>query len=245
MFTIIGGDGKEYGPATADQIRAWIAAGRANLDTQAKASGSAEWRRLGDHAAFAPPGTTPPALPQSNEEANESAPEVTLEVIAPELASRGARTGAAIVNALYYLMSILPGSIAMSRKMIEENPDMVRGVIPSLEDINLTALAEGMMWVWTGLLSAICLQCILLAFRGQNLGKVLFGGRIVRADNGEPAGWLRAGVLRFLLPVGIIMMLNVAFPLGFLFLAIDYTFMFRYDQRCLHDLIAGTKVVRS
>ena len=36
MFTIIGGDGREYGPATADQVRAWINGGRANLDTRAK-----------------------------------------------------------------------------------------------------------------------------------------------------------------------------------------------------------------
>ena len=52
MFTIIGGDGKEYGPVTVDQIRAWITSGRANLDTQAKALGTDEWRRVGDFAEF-------------------------------------------------------------------------------------------------------------------------------------------------------------------------------------------------
>jgi hypothetical protein len=52
MFTIIGGDGKEYGPVTADQVRAWIAGGRATLETKAKALGSEEWRRLGDYAEF-------------------------------------------------------------------------------------------------------------------------------------------------------------------------------------------------
>ena len=31
MFTILGGDGKEYGPVPTDQIRRWIVAGRANL----------------------------------------------------------------------------------------------------------------------------------------------------------------------------------------------------------------------
>jgi hypothetical protein len=39
MFIIIGGDGREYGPATVEQIRAWIAAGRANLETPAKRMG--------------------------------------------------------------------------------------------------------------------------------------------------------------------------------------------------------------
>lgn len=60
MFTIIGGDGKEYGPVSADQIRAWLAGGRANLETKAKAIGSEEWRRLGDLAEFTGAGSAPP-----------------------------------------------------------------------------------------------------------------------------------------------------------------------------------------
>lgn len=60
MFTIIGGDGKEYGPASAEQLRGWIKAGRANLDTKAKALGSDEWRRLGDFAEFSGPDAPPP-----------------------------------------------------------------------------------------------------------------------------------------------------------------------------------------
>ena len=66
MFTIIGGDGQEYGPVSAEQLRAWVAAGRANLDTQAKLAGSAEWRRLGDFPEFStgPAGTLPPIYSQ-------------------------------------------------------------------------------------------------------------------------------------------------------------------------------------
>jgi hypothetical protein len=55
MYTIIGGDGKEYGPVTADQVRSWIAAGRANLETKVKAEGSEEWRRVADFPELAPP----------------------------------------------------------------------------------------------------------------------------------------------------------------------------------------------
>jgi len=47
MFTIIGGDGKEYGPVTLQQVKNWIADGRANLDTKAKRIGDEEWQRLG------------------------------------------------------------------------------------------------------------------------------------------------------------------------------------------------------
>lgn len=58
MFTIIGGDGREYGPVTTEQVRAWIAAGRATLDTKARRDSEVEWRRLGDFAEFGSP-TTP------------------------------------------------------------------------------------------------------------------------------------------------------------------------------------------
>ncbi|MGH7995364.1 MAG: DUF4339 domain-containing protein [Opitutaceae bacterium] len=64
MYLIIGGDGKEYGPATADQIRKWLAAGRANLDTLARPAGAEGWTRLGDIPEFGPQRafTEPPAL---------------------------------------------------------------------------------------------------------------------------------------------------------------------------------------
>jgi uncharacterized membrane protein len=48
MYSIIGGDGREYGPVTADQIRSWIAGGRANKDTRAKAVGTDTWRTVAD-----------------------------------------------------------------------------------------------------------------------------------------------------------------------------------------------------
>lgn len=71
MFTIIGGDGKEYGPVPANQLRDWIAAGRANLDTQAKAAGSEEWRRVGDYVEFGSPALVAP--PKPGEDADPAA----------------------------------------------------------------------------------------------------------------------------------------------------------------------------
>lgn len=67
MYIILGGDGKEYGPATPEQIRAWVTAGRANLDTLIKAPGTGEWKRLGDFPEFgssepAPPSSVPPPV---------------------------------------------------------------------------------------------------------------------------------------------------------------------------------------
>ena len=43
-YTIIGGDQKQYGPVTEEQLRQWIADGRLNAQSQVKAEGDAEWQ---------------------------------------------------------------------------------------------------------------------------------------------------------------------------------------------------------
>ncbi len=63
MFTILGADGKEYGPVTVDKLQRWIIEGRANLQTKVRREGEAEWKTLGDFAEFASPGAAiPPPL---------------------------------------------------------------------------------------------------------------------------------------------------------------------------------------
>jgi hypothetical protein len=49
---MIGGDGREYGPVTADQLRQWILDHRANGATVVQAEGSTEWVPLGTLAEF-------------------------------------------------------------------------------------------------------------------------------------------------------------------------------------------------
>lgn len=52
MFTIIGGDGKEYGPVSTEQVRGWLSAGRANQQTLARRDGETEWKPLGRFPEF-------------------------------------------------------------------------------------------------------------------------------------------------------------------------------------------------
>lgn len=65
MYKIIGADQKEYGPVTADQIRQWIAEGRANAQTMVRREGETEWKPLSGYPEFAPSlGAAPaPAAP--------------------------------------------------------------------------------------------------------------------------------------------------------------------------------------
>ncbi|MGA2871834.1 MAG: GYF domain-containing protein, partial [Verrucomicrobiota bacterium] len=70
MYIIIGGDGKEYGPITQEDVRQWIAEGRLNAQSLAKSVSDAEFRPLDKFPEFADvwggggtPGTiAPPTL---------------------------------------------------------------------------------------------------------------------------------------------------------------------------------------
>jgi len=76
MYKILGTDQTEYGPASADQVRQWIADGRATPQTRAKAEAGGDWKSLSEFPEFAaalaaryagpvprpsvPPGSPPP-----------------------------------------------------------------------------------------------------------------------------------------------------------------------------------------
>jgi hypothetical protein len=63
MYKIIGADQKEYGPVTADQVRQWLAEGRANAQTLVLPEGEAEWRPISavpEFAATPGPAAMPP-----------------------------------------------------------------------------------------------------------------------------------------------------------------------------------------
>jgi TM2 domain-containing membrane protein YozV len=63
MYTIIGGDGKEYGPLSAEQIRVWQTEGRVNSRTSVCIEGTNDWRPLALFPELAaPPVVTPPTV---------------------------------------------------------------------------------------------------------------------------------------------------------------------------------------
>ena len=67
IYKIIGDDGREYGPVTADQIRAWIAQGRVERRTPVFVDGAKDWNFVGLLPEFAncfgPPATPPTIAP--------------------------------------------------------------------------------------------------------------------------------------------------------------------------------------
>ncbi|MGH8022768.1 MAG: DUF4190 domain-containing protein [Limisphaerales bacterium] len=53
MYKIVGSDGRQYGPVSAEQLQQWIVEGRANAWTQTLGEGATEWKPLGALPEFA------------------------------------------------------------------------------------------------------------------------------------------------------------------------------------------------
>jgi hypothetical protein len=54
QYLIIGGDGRQYGPASADELRQWIRDGRAVATTPVQPVGSDRWRPLSEFPELGP-----------------------------------------------------------------------------------------------------------------------------------------------------------------------------------------------
>src|ERR1035441_4257484 len=80
MYKIIGADQKEYGPVSAEQLRAWIAEGRVNGQTSVWSESTGEWKPLAVFPEFADNlGATPSgAIPAAAGETIVATPEVVL-----------------------------------------------------------------------------------------------------------------------------------------------------------------------
>lgn len=83
----------------------------------------------------------------------------------------------------------------------------------------------------------LVLQLYWVTTLGQTIGKKLAGTRIVLKDTLQNGGFVTNVLKRGLVPG----LLN--FIPGFFL--VDSLFVFREDRRCIHDLIAGTCVIKA
>ena len=92
-----------------------------------------------------------------------------------------------------------------------------------------------------GFMMFVAVHGYFLARDGQTIGKKLVGTRIVSADSNQILPLWKVVLLRYL-PITI----SGQIPLvGGVLVTIDYLFVFRRDKRCIHDLIATTRVVKA
>lgn len=161
-------------------------------------------------------------------------------LIRQDLASRGARLGAHLLDGLALIGAAIPGLLLML--VAEETYDEELFILGGL-------LLGG------GMLALAIYQIYLLSSRGQTIGKRALSIQIVMHDDESNPGFFRAVVLRILLPgiiiyVAILMLEHNAPDLieempwfGNVFYLANILFIFAEDRRCIHDHIAGTKVV--
>jgi len=174
-----------------------------------------------------PNGENPYAPPSSDVNAG-TLPEVEGEI---RLADRGTRFVAALVDGLLYMVVLIPALV-----LIFSTGAMRDGGNTAI----FRAFVAGPMgfislFAWLGLLG---FQAWLISTTGQSIAKRLFKIKIVKMD-GSKVNFVSGVLVRnwLMMILQQIPVLNMFLPL------LDALFIFRQDRRCIHDLIAGTRVI--
>jgi uncharacterized RDD family membrane protein YckC len=158
-----------------------------------------------------------------------SAPAAAVADIAPagaqELAGRGLRLGGAIIDVLILLAIMLPLMFVGGYFS-----GMMSGVKP--------AFGTQLMWGVLGFIIFVAVQGVPLNASGQTWGKKLLKMKIVDLAGNQPS--LATLIGKRYLPVQAIGLIPVV---GGLFGFVNVLFIFGEERRCIHDLIAGTRVV--
>lgn len=119
MYKIIGADGKEYGPVTAELLRDWIQQGRVSLQTQARLEGSTDWKPLSGFPEFALASFTPPLMAPPVKD-DHASPKIAAGICGILLGSFGVHkfilgyTGAGLIMLLVTLLTCFLAAPIMS-----------------------------------------------------------------------------------------------------------------------------------
>ena len=162
-------------------------------------------------------------------------------------AERGTRLTAATLDGLVISVPLLPllaaGIYYGVRTQLATVPagmDDSLAQVPFIGTSELTVLLGGVAAIgFLGALGTAIYQWMLISRTGQSLGKKWTDIRIEKID-GSRVTFGAGVVLRNWVPK----VMGAVPYLGMLFHLIDCLFIFREDRRCLHDHIAGTRVVR-
>ncbi len=219
-------NGQQLGVFADHEISNKLASGELSGGDLAWAEGMAEWKPLGSinslmgGAPAIPAAVNPYAAPLSQiQPINRSG--------SAELASLGQRLAASLLEGLI----AMPGMILVGVGMASMDPETAAmtpngGIMAAVGGIYI------LVWVIYNL--------VRLTTHGQTIGKKLMGIRIASMEGDTNPGFVKAVLLR-----GLVNGVIGAIPLlGFFYSVTDICFIFREDRRCIHDLIAGTHVVK-
>jgi len=157
----------------------------------------------------------------------QSTPENKQDDKAVELASRGSRLGASLLDTLIIVVVTMPVLFLTGGFDDFTNPEAQ----PSfLYNLAITLL---------GLIVFLLINYQLLTNNGQTIGKKIVGIKIVDNQN-NPVTWNRNLLKRY-----AVYFLPGQIPIiGQIFSLVNILFIFGKELKCIHDILADTKVIR-
>lgn len=231
-------DNQKLGVFDPADIQRKLASGELLSSDLCWTDGMAEWQPL-DQVNLNP--TRPPPPFEGDEENLYSPPSsqnlaaASQTAFAP-LATLGQRFAAAMLDLLSAMIGYIPLVMGIGidavRKILE-NPE-------ALETLELSPNWSLVGLALTILITLLIANLIMLANQGQTIGKRLMGIRIVDVERDVNPGWVRTILLR-----SVANSLIASVPLiGGFYSLIDVLFIFGKERRCIHDLIATTRVIQ-
>lgn len=264
MKIFLARNNQQAGPYNLDELNAMLANGQVKLTDLMWHKGMAEWKAIGevtgnqwiyhpDGAAPFPASGTVSSVPLATTtlgathqpvqtiSLRKDTPAAVTQTGPVVLAGIGQRLAAYILDSLLSLVPLLP----LVNTLTPEQANSLIGVkdTAQVQQILSSAVStQELGLVGLLLLLVIGLQLLLLAKRGQTLGKLALGIRIVDKETGQHAGFIRVGLLRYL---AFLLLYNVGF-IGIVIMLVDLGMMIQSSARqSLHDRLARTIVVKN
>ncbi len=149
-----------------------------------------------------------------------------------QLASAGARLGArildiVIVTVAFIILAVLGITAAV-------------GADSNTDDASALSVGALVVSVLVGAAIGLLYEVTLIATRGQTLGKMATGIRVVRADNGLVPGWGKS-VARWIIPALLPIIPLIGWVLSLL---VYISLLWDKSRQGWHDKAAGTLVIK-
>lgn len=236
---------EQAGPYSLEQVNSMLASGQVVLSDLAWHEGLDNWQPLGQLTGgrlhYSPHGANPFAsAPATPSHAASSAPvnlSKTNPAAAAPIASIGKRLLGAVIDNVLTLLAMFPALQHLDFAALEKSGGTMTDMQTIIEQ---SVPANSMMLTATLMLGVLIVQAFLIITRGQSIGKIVMGTRIVDQTTRIKTGVMNSFVIRTLL-------INLGYNLpviGIFVLLVDLGMMLFSEQRIsLHDRLAKTLVV--
>lgn len=153
-----------------------------------------------------------------------------------ELASAGARLGARILDILIMVVAmVILGILGVAALLTPSSGD------PVIDDEATISLTVIFSFVALAAVIGFLYEVVMIAVRGQTLGKMMTSIKVVRADNGLGPGWGKS-IGRWIIPTVVAFIPAVG---GLLSLLVYLSLLWDSARQGWHDKAAGTLVVKA